>query len=153
MRRNMDVVVAEIDASRYSRIGSLHKIRGFPTTKFFPRGDSSTGIAYRDRRTQEDLLKWVEEQIAAGSKDAGISNPNTTGLGVQVDVPMERTRMEEEEEEDTDSGAFLTSAILFLLRFLALVSVIATIGYYLMIRSRRTPGPEEVADLEGSQPL
>ncbi|CAG8736169.1 37_t:CDS:2, partial [Racocetra fulgida] len=43
-------------------IGDEYKVSGYPTIKFFPKGEDKTPINYEGGRTEEDFVKFLNEK-------------------------------------------------------------------------------------------
>jgi len=59
------VTVAKIDADKWKEIGSRYKVTGFPTIKFFPKGNKA-GESYDGGRDGEALVNFLNK--ASGSE-------------------------------------------------------------------------------------
>eukprot|EP00667_Euglena_gracilis_P011356 EG_transcript_11592 len=55
------LTVAKVDADRHRNLGSLYRITGYPTIKFF-RNDSSPALEYPGDRTAEGLVAFLRDQ-------------------------------------------------------------------------------------------
>jgi len=64
--------VANVDANdeKNSALSKKYEIQGFPTLKFFPKGQSEP-VEYQDGRTEEDLVKFLNEKCGAQRKVGG----------------------------------------------------------------------------------
>jgi protein disulfide-isomerase A6 len=62
-----DVVIAKLDASKHTDIGSKFKVRGFPTLKYFSKADKSGDNVYKGGRDLNSLKDFVTKQ-SAGSE-------------------------------------------------------------------------------------
>jgi protein disulfide-isomerase A6 len=56
-----NVVVAKIDADKWKEIGGRYKVTGFPTIKFFPRGNKA-GEAYEGGRDGQALVDFLNQK-------------------------------------------------------------------------------------------
>jgi len=56
-----NVVVAKIDADNYKTIGGRYEVQGFPTIKFFPKGNKK-GEAYEGGRSESDFINFLNEK-------------------------------------------------------------------------------------------
>ncbi|KAI9276324.1 thioredoxin-like protein [Umbelopsis sp. AD052] len=54
-------VIAKIDADTERDIGTEYDISGFPTLKFFPKGDDKTPIAYEGARTEAGFVEFLNK--------------------------------------------------------------------------------------------
>ncbi|RUS12566.1 disulfide isomerase-like protein [Endogone sp. FLAS-F59071] len=83
------VVVAKIDADKEKEIGTKYEISGFPTLKFFPKGDDKTPIPYESGRSEEDFITFLNEKagthrLPGGSLDAAAGKiPELDALAAQ----------------------------------------------------------------------
>jgi protein disulfide-isomerase-like protein len=57
------VVIAELDASQHSEVGSRFGVRGFPTLKFFSKSDKSGNIVYKGQRDLASFKAFVDQQV------------------------------------------------------------------------------------------
>lgn len=55
------VVVAKVDADKHRSLGERFGVTGFPTLKFFPKGDKS-GEDYKGGRAPSDFVKFFNER-------------------------------------------------------------------------------------------
>lgn len=76
-KNDKNCVVAKVDADDQKELGGRFGISGFPTIKFFPKGDTSA-VDYNGGRSEEDFIKYLNEKcglkrISGGglSHDAG----------------------------------------------------------------------------------
>jgi len=60
---NGDVVIAKMDATA-NDVDAKYGVRGFPTLKFFPKGDNKTPLEYEGQRTKEDFISYIESHIS-----------------------------------------------------------------------------------------
>merc|ERR1740131_364853 len=65
-----DVVVAKVDATENSDLGSKYEVQGYPTIKFFPRGEGDKVVDYKDARTANAFVKFLNEN-AGTRRNAG----------------------------------------------------------------------------------
>ncbi|RIA89439.1 protein disulfide-isomerase tigA precursor [Glomus cerebriforme] len=56
-----DCVVANIDATQNKDIAEKYEIRGFPTIKFFPKGENKTSIDYQGGRSEKDFVDFLNK--------------------------------------------------------------------------------------------
>eukprot|EP01059_Diplonema_ambulator_P024660 TRINITY_DN408_c1_g1_i1.p1 TRINITY_DN408_c1_g1~~TRINITY_DN408_c1_g1_i1.p1 ORF type:complete len:265 (+),score=50.97 TRINITY_DN408_c1_g1_i1:253-1047(+) len=54
-----DIVIAELDAAKYTDIGNKYGVRAFPTLMFFSKSDK-TGLEYYGGRKSEAFVKFVD---------------------------------------------------------------------------------------------
>ncbi|CAG8610898.1 14628_t:CDS:2, partial [Cetraspora pellucida] len=57
-----DCVVANVDATVSKDIGDEYKVSGYPTIKFFPKGEDKTPINYEGGRAEGDFVKFLNEK-------------------------------------------------------------------------------------------
>ncbi len=62
----VQVVVASVDADAERDLGSRYGVTGFPTLKFFPRGEDKEAQDYNGGREAADLISFLNEN--AGTK-------------------------------------------------------------------------------------
>jgi len=56
--KDKTVVIASVDADAHKELGSRFDVHGFPTLKFFPKGET-TPVAYEGGRTAGDIINYV----------------------------------------------------------------------------------------------
>jgi len=56
-----NVVVAKVDADAHKEVGTKYGVTGFPTIKFYPRGDKD-GIDYSSGRDVESFVNYLNEK-------------------------------------------------------------------------------------------
>ena len=61
-KKNPNVLIAKIDATANEIPG--HSIEGYPTLKFFA-AHNKTAVLFEGERTEEGIIKFIEEQLAA----------------------------------------------------------------------------------------
>nr|CAG8626389.1 5586_t:CDS:2 [Entrophospora candida] len=54
-------IVANLEAPSYKAIAERYDVKGFPTIKFFQKGDDKTPIDYQGDRTEEDFVKFLNK--------------------------------------------------------------------------------------------
>ncbi len=59
-----NVVIAKLDADAHKDLGSLYKVKGFPTLKYFPLG-STYEEDYGGGRSEDDLVAFLNEKTGA----------------------------------------------------------------------------------------
>ncbi|KAK9702771.1 hypothetical protein K7432_011079 [Basidiobolus ranarum] len=57
-------VVAKLDATTDKAMAEKYEVKGYPTLKFFPKGNDKTPISYDLGRTEEDLINFLNENCA-----------------------------------------------------------------------------------------
>jgi len=61
-KNEKNVVIANVDADKYRDIGSRFDVSGFPTIKFFPKGDKSNPVPYEGQRELPDFVSYINAQ-------------------------------------------------------------------------------------------
>ncbi|KAJ9049505.1 hypothetical protein DSO57_1023633 [Entomophthora muscae] len=84
-----NVVIAKIDADAHKSIKDKVDFSGFPTLKFFPRGDSQEAVDYESGRTEEDILEFINEK-AGTQRIPGGGLSSTAGVISQFDGIISR---------------------------------------------------------------
>jgi len=64
--KDKNVVVASVDADAHKELGSRFDVHGFPTLKYFPKGNKDAPLAYEGGRTADDIINYINQQ--AGTK-------------------------------------------------------------------------------------
>jgi len=64
--RESSVVIAKVDADAHKSLGSRFDVHGFPTLKWFPKGNPSNPESYEGGRSAEDIINWINNK--AGTK-------------------------------------------------------------------------------------
>jgi protein disulfide-isomerase A6 len=65
------LVIAKVDADAHGSLGSRFGVKGFPTLKFFPKGEAlEDSIKYEGGRTEEDLISFIEKHTGLKAKKA-----------------------------------------------------------------------------------
>ena len=52
-------------------MGEKYGVKGFPTIKFFPKGEDKTPIDYDKGRSEEDLVKYLNEKCGTERQVGG----------------------------------------------------------------------------------
>lgn len=70
-----NIVIAKIDADKHKDIGGRYGVSGFPTIKFFPKGNKETPEAYEGARELNDFVNFINgktgsKRTADGKLDA-----------------------------------------------------------------------------------
>ena len=63
-----DIVIAAFDATTDQDIGAKYDIKGFPTIKYFPKGNKDEPEDYDGGRTADTIVKWVNGKIGTNKK-------------------------------------------------------------------------------------
>jgi protein disulfide-isomerase A6 len=64
------VTIVKADCDAHRELGERFKVEGFPTLKWFPRGNIAKPQAYNGGRTAEEMLAFIEKKIR---EDAGFA--------------------------------------------------------------------------------
>ena len=105
-----DVVIANLDADKYRDLAEKYDVSGFPTLKFFPKGNKA-GEDYGGGRDLDDFVAFINEKSGA-SRDGKGQLTSQAGIVESLDVLVKEfvaasdeekkfvfTRMEEEVEK------------------------------------------------------
>ncbi|XP_010914538.1 probable protein disulfide-isomerase A6 [Elaeis guineensis] len=111
-----DVVIANIDADKYRDLAEKYGVSGFPTLKFFPKGNKA-GEDYDGGRDLDDFVKFINEKCGT-NRDAKGKLTSQAGIVVSLDALVKEfvsagsdeqkailSRMEEEVEKLKGSSA------------------------------------------------
>jgi len=60
-KNDPNVIIANVDADKHKDLGSRYGVSGFPTLKFFPKGNKE-GKLYSGARELVDLVKYVNDE-------------------------------------------------------------------------------------------
>lgn len=63
-----DVLIAEVDCDAQKSLCSKQGVQGYPTLKYFPKGDLKADVKYPGERTAEAMAQWISEQTGASIK-------------------------------------------------------------------------------------
>jgi len=66
-----DVVVAKVDATQYRDLASRFDVSGYPTLKFFPRGEGKEVEAYEHGRDVVDFVNFLNEKAGTAYTATG----------------------------------------------------------------------------------
>ncbi|KAH1127001.1 hypothetical protein GYH30_015829 [Glycine max] len=105
-----DVVIANLDADKYKDLAEKYDVSGFPTLKFFPKGNKA-GEEYGGGRDLDDFVAFINEKSGT-SRDVKGQLTSQAGIVESLDVLVKEfvaasdeekksmfTRMEEEVEK------------------------------------------------------
>jgi protein disulfide-isomerase A6 len=82
--REPNCIVANIDAVEFKDIAGKYDIKGYPTIKFFPKGENKTSIEYEGGRSEKDFIKFLNENCGTHRLVGG-------GLSEEVNKLIQRT--------------------------------------------------------------
>lgn len=63
LRFRDNLIVAEVNADAEKELGQRFEIKGYPTLKFFPAGESQEPVLFKGERTAAGLVEWVNEKL------------------------------------------------------------------------------------------
>jgi len=69
-----DVVIAKVDCTVETDIASRFEIEGYPTLKFFPKGESKTAQEYEEGRSLSDLVSFINQKANKNRLEDGRLN-------------------------------------------------------------------------------
>ncbi|KAI3980693.1 hypothetical protein MKX01_025258 [Papaver californicum] len=111
-----DVVIANLDADKHKDLAERYGISGFPTLKFFPKGNKA-GEDYDGGRDVDDFVSFINEKCGS-SRDGKGQLTSQAGVVASLDALVKEfvsasneekkavvSRMEEEVEKLKDSSA------------------------------------------------
>ncbi|KAL6139168.1 hypothetical protein ACLB2K_064445 [Fragaria x ananassa] len=78
-----DVVIANLDADKYKDIAEKYGVSGYPTLKFFPKGNKD-GEEYGGGRDLEDFVNFINEKCGT-SRDAKGQLTTKAGIVASLD--------------------------------------------------------------------
>ncbi|XP_019158660.1 PREDICTED: probable protein disulfide-isomerase A6 [Ipomoea nil] len=78
-----DVVIANLDADKYKDLGEKYGVSGFPTLKFFPKGNKD-GEDYEGGRDLDDFVNFINEKSGT-KRDAKGQLTSKAGLVEHLD--------------------------------------------------------------------
>ncbi|CAI0446640.1 unnamed protein product [Linum tenue] len=70
-----DVVIANLDADKYTDLAEKYGVSGFPTLKFFPKSNKD-GEAYGGGRALDDFVSFINDQCGTSRDGNGKLAPN-----------------------------------------------------------------------------
>ena len=62
LSKNKKVALAKIDATAEPKLGTKYNVRGYPTLKWFKKGEKENPKDYTGGRKKQDIVKWVEKK-------------------------------------------------------------------------------------------
>jgi len=63
-----NVVVAKVDADAHKELGGRFEVHGYPTLKWFPKGEHRSPIPYEGGRTADDIVKFINEKSGTNAR-------------------------------------------------------------------------------------
>lgn len=97
-----DVVIANLDADQYKDLAEKYGISGFPTLKFFPKGNKE-GEDYEGGRDLEDFVSFINEKCGT-SRDAKGQYTPEAGIVKHLDSLVKEFVSASDEEKKTIYG-------------------------------------------------
>lgn len=111
-----DVVIANLDADKYKDLAEKYGVSGYPTLKFFPRGNKA-GEDYDGGRDLEDFVSFINEKCGT-SRDGNGQLTSKAGIVASLDALVKEfvsasndekkevfSKIEEEAEKLTGSAS------------------------------------------------
>jgi protein disulfide-isomerase A6 len=77
--REPNVVVAKVDADKHKDLGGRFEVTGFPTIKFFPKGNKA-GEPYNGGREEQDFVNFLNEKAGTQRQATGLLNESAGKL-------------------------------------------------------------------------
>ncbi|KAI5658597.1 hypothetical protein M9H77_27390 [Catharanthus roseus] len=93
------VVIANLDADKYKDLAEKYGISGFPTLKFFPKGNKA-GEDYEGGRDLEDFVSFINEKSGT-SRDAKGQYTSKAGIVESLDTLVKEFVSASDEEKKT----------------------------------------------------
>jgi protein disulfide-isomerase-like protein len=62
------VVIAKVDADAHKELGSRFDVHGFPTLKWFPKGNPSNPESYEGGRSADDIINWINNKAGTRAR-------------------------------------------------------------------------------------
>ena len=69
MTSSESVVIAEVNADEDRVLAERFEIQGFPTLKFFPAGETVETVDYKEERSAEAIIKFINERAGSFWKE------------------------------------------------------------------------------------
>jgi len=88
-----DVVIAKVDADSHRELGSRFGVQGFPTLKFFSKGNAANPEAYDGGRTADDIVGFINGKT--GGKSGGKAKKAPTAVVVLDSSNFDRIALDE----------------------------------------------------------
>jgi protein disulfide-isomerase A6 len=63
-----NVVVAKVDADAHKELGGRFDVHGYPTIKWFPKGDHKNPVDYQGGRTADDIISYINQQAGTNAR-------------------------------------------------------------------------------------
>ncbi|VAH02508.1 unnamed protein product [Triticum turgidum subsp. durum] len=83
-KQDEGVVIANLDADKYTSLAEKYGVSGFPTLKFFPKGNKA-GEEYESGRELDDFVKFINEKSGT-SRDSKGQLTSEAGLVASLDA-------------------------------------------------------------------
>jgi len=71
------VIIAKVDADAHRSLGERFEVKGFPTLKFFPKGNTASPEKYEGGRTDSDIISFIEKRTGLVAKKVVVSSSVT----------------------------------------------------------------------------
>src|SRR5258705_287339 len=91
--QSLQCIIANLDANdeKNSAVSKKYEVQGFPTLKFFPKGQSEP-IDYEGGRSEEDLVKFLNEKCRTQRKVGGGLNDKVSSVCNTASRRLRRTK-------------------------------------------------------------
>jgi len=66
--REKEVVIAKVDADAHKELGNRFDVHGFPTLKYFPKGEATSPKAYERGRSANDIIEFINQEAGTNVK-------------------------------------------------------------------------------------
>lgn len=63
-----DIIIAAYDATTDGEIANRYGVQGYPTIKYFPKGETKSPEDYNGGRIAGDIVQWVNEKVGTSRK-------------------------------------------------------------------------------------
>ncbi|KAK1295502.1 hypothetical protein QJS10_CPA16g01625 [Acorus calamus] len=94
-----DVVIANLDADKYKNLAEKYGVSGYPTLKFFPKGNKA-GEDYDGDRDLDDFVTFINEKCGT-SRDSKGQLSSQAGIVASLDVLVKELVSAASEERKT----------------------------------------------------